>query len=172
MDYISKYFKYENGITVSGLTKELNIFYVLDLLKKEKKNILILTNTLYEANSYFDLIHTYTDDVLLFPMDDFLTSVAVAISPDLKLKRLETLENIRNAFNKIVVTNLMGFLRFLPNVKDISNLEYNLSLNNNVKRDEILEILNKFGYVKESIVTTTGEYAVRGLMAAILIVDD
>ena len=172
MDYISKYFKYENGITVSGLTKELNIFYVLDLLKKEKKNILILTNTLYEANSYFDLIHTYTDDVLLFPMDDFLTSVAVAISPDLKLKRLETLENIRNAFNKIVVTNLMGFLRFLPNVKDISNLEYNLSLNNNVKRDEILEILNKFGYVKESIVTTTGEYAVRGFIIDIFIVDE
>ena len=172
MDYISKYFKYENGITISGLTKELNIFYVLDLLKKEKKNILILTNTLYEANSYFDLIHTYTDDVLLFPMDDFLTSVAVAISPDLKLKRLETLENIRNAFNKIVVTNLMGFLRFLPNVKDVSNLEYNLSLNNNVKRDEILEILNKFGYVKESIVTTTGEYAVRGFIIDIFIVDE
>ena len=172
MDYISKYFKYENGFTISGLTKELNIFYVLDLLKKEKKNILILTNTLYEANSYFDLIHTYTDDVLLFPMDDFLTSVAVAISPDLKLKRLETLENIRNAFNKIVVTNLMGFLRFLPNVKDVSNLEYNLSLNNNVKRDEILEILNKFGYVKESIVTTTGEYAVRGFIIDIFIVDE
>lgn len=172
MDYISKYFKYENEITVSGLTKELNIFYVLDLLKKEKKNILILTNTLYEANSYFDLIHTYTDDVLLFPMDDFLTSVAVAISPDLKLKRLETLENIRNAFNKIVVTNLMGFLRFLPNVKDVSNLEYNLSLNNNVKRDEILEILNKFGYVKESVVTTTGEYAVRGFIIDIFIVDE
>ncbi|HIS18435.1 MAG TPA: hypothetical protein IAC02_07515, partial [Candidatus Coprovivens excrementavium] len=172
MDFLSKYFKYENGITIAGLTKELNIFYVLDLFKKENKNILILTNTLYEANTYFDLIHTYTDDVCLFPMDDFLTSVAVAVSPDLKIKRLETLDVIRNKSKKIVVTNLMGYLRYLPNKNDTSNLEFTLSLKNNVKREEILEMLEKYGYIRESIVTTTGEYAVRGYIIDLFIIEE
>ena len=113
MNFLSAYFKYENGLSVNGLTKELNVFYVLELFKKINKNIVILTNTLFEANTYFDLLSTYESKINLFPMDDFLTSVAVAISPDLKIKRLETLENLQKDQKSIIITNLMGFLRFL-----------------------------------------------------------
>lgn len=172
MDFLSRYFKYENGLTIGGLTKELNVFFVLDLFKKENRNVLILANTLYEANMYYDSLKTYTDDVCLFPMDDFLTSVAVAISPDLKIKRLETLDTIRSGKKTIVVTNLMGYLRYLPNKNDSSNLEFNLSLGNNIKRDDILDILGKYGYVRESIVTTTGEFAVRGYIIDLFIIDE
>ena len=172
MDFLSKYFKYDNGLTIAGLTKELNVFFVLELFKKENRNVLILANTLYEANMYYDSLKTYTDDVCLFPMDDFLTSVAVAISPDLKIKRLETLDTIRSGKKSIVVTNLMGYLRYLPNKNDSSNLEFNLSLGNNIKRDDILDILGKYGYVRESIVTTTGEFAVRGYIIDLFIIDE
>ena len=172
MDFLSKYFKYDNGLTIAGLTKELNVFFVLELFKKENRNVLILANTLYEANMYYDSLRTYTDDVCLFPMDDFLTSVAVAISPDLKIKRLETLDTIRSGKKTIVVTNLMGYLRYLPNKNDSSNLEFNLSLGNNIKRDDILDILGKYGYVRESIVTTTGEFAVRGYIIDLFIIDE
>jgi transcription-repair coupling factor (superfamily II helicase) len=162
MDIFSEFFKYENGLTVTGLTKELNIFFVLEMFKKESKNIVILTNTLYEANMYYDGLKTYLDDIYLFPMDDFLTSVAVAISPDLKIKRLETLESIKNNKKSIIVTNLMGFLRYLPDKSNKLNLEFVLKKDSGLKRDEILDLLDKYGYVRESIVTTTGEYAVRG----------
>ena len=48
-------------------------------------------------------------------MDDFLTSVAIAVSPEFKVKRLETLNKIKN--NKsIVITNLTGYLRYLTDV--------------------------------------------------------
>ncbi len=172
MDFLSDYFKYENGLTVTGLTKELNVFYVLDLFKKNTGNIVVLTNTLYEANVYCDSLKTYTDDVYLFPMDDFLTSVAVAISPDLKIKRLETLEAIRKNKKVIVVTNLMGFLRFLPDKNNTSNLEFKIAKGDSIKRDDILEILEKYGYVRESIVTTTGEYAVRGFIIDLFVIDE
>ena len=108
MDFLND-FNYDNNIVIEGLTKELNIFYVLNLFKKENRNIIILANSLFEANIYYDSLKTYTDDVCLFPMDDFLTSVAVAISPDLKIKRLETLDIISSGKKTIVVTNLMGF---------------------------------------------------------------
>ena len=172
MDFLNKFFKYENGLTVTGLTKELNVFYVLNLFEKENRNILILTNTLFEANMYYDSLHTYTNDVCLFPMDDFLTSVAVAISPDLKIKRLETLDIIRNDKKKIIVTNLTGFLRYLPSKDDAKSLEFNLCLGNKLKRDEILSILEKYGYVRESLVTTTGEYAVRGYIIDLFAIDE
>lgn len=172
MNFLEDYFKYENGLTVTGLTKELNVFYVLDLLKKRAGNIIILTNSLYEANIYTDLLKTYISNVFLFPMDDFLTSVAIAISPDLKIKRLETLDAIYKNKQSVVVTNLMGFLRFLPDKNNSINLKYSLKKNAAIKRDEIIELLEKYGYIKESVVTTTGEYAIRGFIIDLFIIDD
>ena len=86
MDFLNE-FNYDNNIVIEGLTKELNIFYVLNLFKKSNKNILIVTSTLYESNMLYSRLKTYTDDVQLFPMDDFLTMVALAVSPEFKVKR-------------------------------------------------------------------------------------
>ena len=172
MDFLNEYFSYENGLTVTGLTRELNVFYVLNLFNKENKNVLVLANTLYEANMFYENLKTYTEDVCLFPMDDFLTSVAVAISPDLKIKRLESLDRIRTGNNCIVVTNLMGYLRFLPDMNNTTNLEFNLDKKTSIKRDDILNLLDKYGYIRESVVTTTGEYAVRGYIIDLFIIDE
>ena len=37
MDIFKDNFTYENGLTVTGLTKELNIFYILQTYQKLKK---------------------------------------------------------------------------------------------------------------------------------------
>src|SRR5574344_402578 len=118
-------FKYDNGIIINGLTKELNVFYVLELFKQSDKNILIVTSTVYESNQIFSRIKTYIDNVYLFPMDDFLTSVALAVSPEFKVKRLETLKEIQKG-KSIVITNLTGYLRYLPDLNNKENYEFKL----------------------------------------------
>ena len=156
-------FSFENELIIEGLTNELSVFYVLEAFKKEKRNILVLTSNLYFANQLFRSLETYTDKVLLFPMDDFFTSVAIAVSPELKLKRLETLEKLKQG-TYIVVTNLMGYLRFLPNKSEQESLEVNLQVNMDISRDKVVEILESLGYQRDSMVTSTGEYAVRGFI--------
>ncbi len=170
MDFLTKYFKYENNTIINGLTNELNVFYVLELLKKSNDNIIILTSTLYEANNYYNRFKTYYENTLLFPMDDFITSVAIAISPELKLKRLETLEKISPNKN-IVITNLMGYLRFLPSAKTYKKLSLSVEKNMIINRDKLVQILDKYGYTKSSLVTQTGEYAVRGFVIDIFLID-
>ena len=49
MNFLNQYFKYENGLTVTGLTRELNVFYVLNKFYTDDDNVLILANTLYES---------------------------------------------------------------------------------------------------------------------------
>ena len=163
MDFLKEIFKYENGKTIVGLTKELNVFFVLETFKKSNKNVIVLTSTLYEANKLYSALKNYEDNTLLFPMDDFLTSVALAISPELKINRLETLEAIKNKKN-IIVTNLMGYLRFLPDKTKKDKLELKLEKNRTVNRDKMIEILDSFGYSRVSLVTSTGEFAVRGFV--------
>ena len=164
-------FKYDNNIIIQGLTKELNTFYVKNLYNNTQKNILIVTSTLFEANQIFKNLKTYLDNVYLFPMDDFLTSVALAVSPEFKVKRLETLDKIKE--NKsIVITNLTGYLRYLPdiNIKDKLNLE--ITKSTKINREKLEEILDKYGYNKETLVTTTGEYAVRGYVIDIFLINE
>jgi len=172
MDFLVKDFKYENNCEIVGLTDELNVFYVLNYFLKNKKNVLIVTNSLYEANRYFNLFSTYTDDCLLFPMDDFVASVALAISPELKIKRLETLNILKGSGKKIVITNLMGLLRFLPDVKANKRLEFKLEKGMSINRDKILEVLDSFGYHRDSVVTSTGEYAVRGFVIDLFLIQE
>ena len=161
MDILKDYFKYKNNTSVIGLTDELNAFYVLEKFDN-KSNLLVVTSDLYQANMFYDKLSTYTDKVLLFPMDDFITTFSIAISPDLKVKRLETLELLNTNNNYIVVTNLMGYLRFLPDKKSSSKFKVNLKKGININRDKFIKILDEFGYTKESLTTATGNYSVRG----------
>ena len=153
-----------DSTNISGLTDELKVLYINHLYEKDKKCQIILTSNLYQATKYYDLLRTYNDKVLLFPMDEFLTSVAVAISPDLKVKRLETLNIINNDKDYIVVTNLTGFLKFVPTSKTLEKLVIKLDVNKEINRSTFEELLDKFGYNKTSIVSSSGEYSIRGFV--------
>ena len=117
MNELLKLFNYDDFLNIIGLTKELNSFYIVNKKNIINENILVVTSSLYEANKYYELISAICDNVYFFPMDDFINTVALATSPELKVKRLETLNKIKNNKNCIVVTNLMGYLKFLPSIK-------------------------------------------------------
>ncbi len=161
MEKLNSIFKYVNQKGVSGLTSELNIFYILKYFKTVNEDVLIVTSSLYEATKLYNLFTTYTSKVLLYPMDDFLTSVAIAESPDLKYTRLETIKSMTGNSN-IIITNLMGYLKYLTSKKEKQELILKKSIE--IKRNNLIEELDKFGYNRESIVTSTGEYAIRGLV--------
>ena len=54
-------------ISISGLTNQLIPFCVNEIYEKNKKDILILTNSLYEANIYYSSLSKLNDNVYLFP---------------------------------------------------------------------------------------------------------
>jgi len=163
MKILDELFKYKPEVYVYGLTKELDALYILNYFQKSNKNIIILTDTLYEANNFYKILKAYESECLLFPMDDFLTSVAIALSPDFKIQRLAVLEKLSTEKEKghLVVTSLMGYLKFLPNTLDERAFTIYPSPKN-ISREIILTKLEEYGYKRESLVTTTGEYAVRG----------
>lgn len=171
MKIINEKFQYREDVNVCGLTKELDAMYIANYFNKTGNNTLVLTSSLYEANNFFKSIQTYIPDALFFPMDDFLASVAIAVSPDLKIKRLETLEKLKKEKKPhLVITSLMGYLKFLPNF----DLEEDFILNpspSNISREILIEKLEEFGYHRDSLVTVTGEYAVRGFIIDIFPID-
>lgn len=151
----------ENYQHITGMTDELKGIYVYKKFKQSNKSILFVTSTLYEANKFYQIINDFTDSVYLFPMDDFLTSEALAISPELEITRLETLTQIIDK-KSIVITNLMGYLRFLPEKKIFTESFINIYVQKEYDMNKIVQNLLKIGYKRESLVSKTGQIAVRG----------
>lgn len=166
MSIFSNLFENEHEKYITGLTLELQALYVYNRFNKNNESITLVTSSLYEANKLYKTISNYTNDVLLFPMDDFLTSEALAISPELKITRLETLCNI-NDKPKIIVTNLMGFLRYLPKKNIYNENIVSLKVSDNVEIDVLIKKLDLLGYERQTIVEKTGDIAIRGFVVDI-----
>lgn len=162
MEFLNKYFNYANNSTTYGLTNELICFYVDNLFKKNDKNIIIVTSNLYEANKLYNNLRLHNDNVLLFPMDDFITSMAISVSPEFKFSRLEVINTLKESKNKIIITNLMGYLKYLPSKEENSSLC--LTVGDNIRKSDLIESIIHLGYKRESLVTISGEYASRGML--------
>ena len=163
---------YKKNIGITGITDAFFSVYLYNLLKKYNKNILVVVNSLSEANNLYSNVNNLCDDVLLFPMDDFLTSEALAISPDLVLNRLDTLNNIVSDKKNIIITNLMGYLRYLPSVNTFKNFKLDLNVNDEYNMELLKNKLYKMGYVRSSLVNKTTEMAIRGFVLDVYPVDE
>ena len=150
---------------------ELKVLYIYDFFVQTKKSLLVVTNSLFEAGKIYHALENYTSDVLFFPMDDFLTSEALAISPELQITRLETINEILKNENKIVVTNLMGFLRYLPKKEIYLEKIIKLKKDSIISKEDLLKQLSELGYKREITVSRTGEMAVRGYVIDIFPID-
>lgn len=165
--FFTEYFKNFDFENISGLTDELKGVYINNYFNKKKTPILLVCNSLYEANKLFSILKNYLENVLFFPMDDFMTSEVLAVSPDLKMTRIETLYKLVRDCNQIVVTNLMGYLRFLPSKELFLSKYIKLDKKNPIKIENLVKKLYEIGYSKESIVNKSGEMALRGFVVDI-----
>lgn len=150
---------------VTGLNEELKTEYIIELYKKFG-SVLVVTDTLYEANNFFQSISKH-EECLFFPMDDFLTSEAIAVSPELKVTRLETMNELVKNNNRIVVTNMMGYLRYLPTPDLYKKSDLKIKLGDTIDIHKLANKLYDLGYTRESVVNKTGEIAVRGFVVDI-----
>lgn len=155
----------KNGLLtgVIGLNDELEGAYIDFICKNNSSNVLVVTSTIYEANKLYNTISNYTKNVYLFPMDDFIISMSSIASPEFKMTRLETInEIISNCDKKIIITNLMGYLRFLPPSTIWKSKIVSLKIGDEINKEELFRLLCSIGYEKETLVTKTGEVSSRG----------
>ena len=162
----------KKNMGIAGLTDEFFCVYLDNVLKKYNRNVLVVVNTLYEANQLYSSLKNYTENCALFPMDDFLTSEALAISPDLQITRLETINEIIKDKSMIVITNLMGYLRFLPTRCTYENFVLELKVGSIISPQKLINKLVSSGYTRDTLVTKTGEFGVRGFIIDVFPVDE
>ncbi len=164
--------KIEKNMGICNMTDEFFCFLINYINRTNNKNILIVVNSLFEANKLYNSLSLYNRNVYLFPMDDFLTSEALAMSFDLMANRMETLNKTFTSDGKVIITNLMGYLRFLPSKKTYESFIYDLKVGDIISPKSLSEKLIMAGYSRTTVVSKTGEFALRGFVIDAFFVDD
>ena len=162
MTFLDKIFLNTNEQELIGLNNELKSLYIYQKFKNENNSIILVTSNLHEAGQIYNSLTHYTNKVWFFPMDDFITSEAIAVSPEFKITRLEAMNSIINEEKSIIITNLMGYLRYLPSKEKFKNSQIKLKIGDTINLDNLIEKLFNLGYKRETTVNMTGEIAVRG----------
>ena len=157
----------KKSMGIYNTTDEFFCLFLNKISRETNKNILMVVNSIYEANKLYNSLIDYHKNTYLFPMDDFLTSEALAISPDLMINRLETINKILENDNSIVITNLTGYLRFLPLKEDYQKSIISLEVGNTIEPKSLINKLVSIGYTRDTIVNKTGEFASRGYIVDI-----
>ena len=162
----------EKDMGIYNTTDEFFCLFLNKISNETGKNIIMVVNTIYEANKLYNSLIDYHKNTYLFPMDDFLTSEALAISPDLMINRLETINKVLENKQNIVITNLMGYLRFLPMKEEYEKSIIDLKVGSIIEPNQLVEKLSTIGYTRDTLVNKTGEFGVRGFIIDVFPIDE
>ena len=164
---------FNNNLTIVESTSELFSLMVYKNYLDSNKNILIVTPSLFEASKIYESLLNYTNEVYLFPNDDYFTIKSLAVSPEFKITRLETINSIlKNDTNKIVVTHLDGYIKKISSKNDYKSNILKLNVNQMVDRDKLISKLSDLGYQEDNIVSKTGDFAYRGYIIDIFDIEE
>ncbi len=149
-------------ISISG--NEIYNQLLLYIFYSTHKSILLVVPTLEEATKIYNDLKSYMEDIFLFPEDDIITKKAIASSPEFLYMRLNLLNSINDGKQKIVIVHLNSYIKKLPSIKKYNDNKLIIKKQDKITRNNLIKKLESLGYNRETIVTSTGEYSVRGFV--------
>ncbi|CAK8054594.1 transcription-repair coupling factor [Eupransor demetentiae] len=133
------------------------------LYQEGQKDMLLLTDTQAHLDDLVaDLTQLLGDQVLAFPSEESLATELAVSSADFRLQRLQTLANLSQPGRHLVVTNVAGFSRLLPDKADFQAAKLDLAVGQSYDFDRLKETLLTMGYRPSKLVQAPGEFAQRG----------
>mgnify|MGYP004526191893 CR=1 FL=1 len=154
----------EKNIKISITPNEIYNQLLLYIFFSCNKNLILVTPNLNDANKLYSQLSKSVKNIYIFPDDDYLTKKAIATSPELMFMRMKFLNKIQTDEKFIMICHTSSLLKKLPSKLQMQNKNLELKVNTSCDRQLLIEKLMQIGYKKESIVTNTGEFSVRGFV--------
>lgn len=133
-------------------------------LKATGKHLLILTGASTEEVRLFQDFKLFTDNPIIdFPAWETLPSENIPPSPDIVGERYSALQKVHDSGQPcVVITSLQACLQKLLPPARFFDLNFSCKPGDTLAFDAFIDRLERSGYVKKSVVTDKGEYAIRG----------
>ena len=155
-------FNYKNNTGLINLSGGFFVLALEKLFRDKNKSILVVTSNMLEVRSLYNKF--FDDDVVLFEDDEISLSNGSAVSPELKVDRINVLNDLTSNNKRIVLTDVRGFTRKLSDVQTFGSRNISLRDGNSISQNDIIDKLVSFGYNRCSIVEKMGDFAIRGFV--------
>ena len=171
IELLNKIEEKQSPIAISGLTDVGLVQIETAINEFGKKPICLLTYNEIQAKKLFEDIQYFTDKVVLFPKKEIVTYDYIAESKDLPYKRIETLNEIQNRKNIIIVTTIEAVMQKIPAKETLYRNKLKFAIGKNYNLEEIKQKLVGLGYVRADLIEGRGQFSIRGGIVDVAIND-
>lgn len=149
---------------LTGLTGSAKTLFLAYLLRKTAQPLLVIEPDSYHASQLADDLSQLLPDeqVQVFLLESSIATQIAVSSPESLSQRLKTLDFLQAQETGIVVTSIAGLEYVLPTPADFAENHLKLQIGDNFDLTKLPEKLLAMGYHRDSLVSSPGEYAIRG----------
>ena len=149
---------------VSGLSgSSRTIFYRTVSDKLDSPLLIITPNLLHAQRVYDDLVKLMGEELVhLYPAEEMIAADISFSGPELRAHRIDTLDHMANTGKGIYITPIAGMRKLLPSKEQWESSTLRVSEGQELDTEKWLLKLVAMGYSRTPMVTTPGEFALRG----------
>jgi transcription-repair coupling factor (superfamily II helicase) len=149
---------------IAGLSGSARTVFIASMFEQLNKPILLVTHNLLQAQKLYDDIVNLVGDkeVFLYPTNELIAAEMGIASPELKAQRIEALNHLCKSNGGVLIVPIAGLRKILPPKSLWNKYQITLKVGEDVNVDGILNLFIKMGYIRTEMVSTPGEFSVRG----------
>jgi transcription-repair coupling factor (superfamily II helicase) len=149
---------------IAGLSGSSRTVLTAAIYEQMNKPILFVTHNLLQAQKlYEDIVSLVSEnEVFLFPANELIAAEMSIASPELKAQRIEALNHWSKNERGIVIVPIAGLRKVIPPKAVWKNYQLLLKVGDDLDVSEVLTTFVKMGYVRAEMVSTPGEFSIRG----------
>lgn len=154
----------ETAQLVTGLTGGARPAFIDTLFSKITRPIYVLSPNLLQAQKMVDELSNLIgeENVHYYPADEFIAADMTIASPELRAERIATLDRLVRGERGVYVIPVAG-LRKMMTPRHIWETYYlQVKLGEEIEVEQWLQQLVIMGYARSQMVTSPGEFALRG----------
>ncbi|MGJ7923174.1 transcription-repair coupling factor [Neobacillus sp. LXY-4] len=149
---------------IAGLSGSARTVFLASVYEKTKKPQLIVTHNLLQAQKIYDDITNLIGetDVFLYPANELIAAEMSIASPELKAQRIEALNYLVNDHNGIMIVPVAGLRKIVPPKELWERHQISIEIGEEINLQVFLNKLVRMGYIRAEMVSSPGEFSVRG----------
>lgn len=153
-----------NDHLITGLTGSARPALIHTIYQETNKSIYIVSSNLLQAQKLVDDLTALVGEghVHYYPAEEFIAANMTTSSHELRAQRIATIGRLVNQERGIYIIPAAGMRSILSSPEKWLGYELNTSIGQDVDITIWLDKLVEMGYTRSEMVTTPGEFAMRG----------
>ncbi|WP_028390515.1 transcription-repair coupling factor [Bacillus cihuensis] len=149
---------------VSGLSGSSRSMLIAALYEETERPLLVVTHNLLQAQKLQeDLVNFISEEELfIYPSNELIAAELSVASPELRAQRIEALNYWSYAKKGVVIVPIPGLRKMLPSKELWQKYQLHFSLGTDVDLDSLLHTFITMGYSRSEMVSSPGEFSLRG----------